>query len=151
MKKLLLLLLLPVLSYAQSYEDLITITDLQIFKKVLSENYYEKVSNKDSVVIYAYEKEVDSLGNDVARRWAHYDKTDGLWIIRIHDRNVLFPDIYRDIYNDAQENCEFKSVVELNDTIDVSYYKCNDVVLGFNLDDSSGVIRNLTVPKTNTD
>ena len=151
MKKLILLLLLPVLSYAQSYEELITITDLQIFKRVLSENYYEKVSSKDSIVIYAYKKEVDSLGNDLARRWAHYDKTDGWWMIRIHDRNVLLPDVYADIYYDVQKNCEFKSVVELNDTIDVSYYKCNDVVLGFNLDDSSGVIRNLPVPKTNTE
>lgn len=147
MKKLLFILLLPVFSFAQSYEDLITITDLQIFKKVLSENYYEKHSNIDSLVVYSYFKELDSLGNEKARRWAHYDTRDGFWQIQINDRNILF-DVYEDIYNDAQKYCEFKSVVELSDTVDVSWYRCNDIVLGFNLDDGSGVIRSLPVPKT---
>ena len=91
------------------------------------------------------------MGNDLARRWAAYDKTDGWWIVKIHDRNSFLPDVYADVYNDVQKNCEFQSVEEISDTIDVSYYKCNDVVLGFNLDDRSGVIRNRPVPKTNTE
>ena len=150
MKKLLLLLLLPVLSYAQSYEDLITITDLQIFKKVLSENYYEKVSSNDSNVTYAYKKEVDSLGNNVALRWAEYRTSENVWVIQIADRGGWF-DVYSNIFNDVQRNCEFQYVEEVSDTQDVSYYKCNDIVLGFGLDDGNGIIMNRPVPKTNTE
>jgi len=54
--------LLSVLSYAQSYEEIITITDLQHFKKVMLENDYKKFKSDSISITYSKGAEKDSLG-----------------------------------------------------------------------------------------
>ena len=145
------LLLLPLFCFSQSYEEIITITDLQHFKKVMLENDYKKFESDSISITYAKGAEKDSLGNDVAYRWSSYHLDDGFWRIKISD-GWLFDDPYNDLYNKVKDTCEFHKVFEVNDSVEAVSYKCNDAkfdgFLGFyKNDDGSGNIRYFPKPE----
>ena len=54
MKRLLLILLIPTLSYSQTYDDIISINSPENFKKVVIENDYQLDYEDESLIKYNY-------------------------------------------------------------------------------------------------
>ena len=62
MKKLILLLFIPLVSFSQTYEDIMSIKSLDTFKKVSIENNYEFDNvDEDDWVTYGYDIDRDSI------------------------------------------------------------------------------------------
>jgi len=129
MKKLILLLFIPLFSFSQTYEEVISISNLDFFRKVMIENDYKRhYENEDKGTVYSYGKgiEKDSLSSGfVAYRWGYYDTETNEWEIKIHDRSILW-DAYEKIYNEVKENCEFYEVLTRNDSVEAVTYFCKD-------------------------
>ena len=64
MKKLLFLFMLPALGFSQTFEEIITMTDVERFRKIMIENDYKRHSADSLEIGYAYGLEKDSLGNN---------------------------------------------------------------------------------------
>ena len=72
MKKLILLLLfIPLLSFSQSYKDLMSINSVDMFKKAVIENGYEFSSEKDGQISYGFNIMRDSIDGDKSIKWAY--------------------------------------------------------------------------------
>ena len=129
MKKLILLLFIPLFSFSQTYEEVISINNLDFFRKVMIENDYKRhYGSEDKGTIYRYGKglEKDSLSSEfVAYRWGYYNTKTNVWEIKIHDRTILW-DTYEKIYDKVKENCEFYDVLTRNDSVEVVTYFCKD-------------------------
>ena len=55
MKKFLLVLLFPLISFSQTYKDVMSISSVDMFKKVVIENGYEYDSTDNDWITYGYE------------------------------------------------------------------------------------------------
>ena len=76
-KLLLLLLFIPLMSFGQSYKDVMSIKSVDTFKKVAIENAYEFDNvNEDDWVTYAYNIARDSINGNKSSKWMYYSKTD---------------------------------------------------------------------------
>ena len=54
MKKFLLVLLFPLISFSQTYKDVMSISSVDMFKKVVIENGYEYDSTDNDWITYGY-------------------------------------------------------------------------------------------------
>ena len=78
MKKLLtLLLFIPLVSFSQTFEEIITINSEDTFKRVAIENNYEFYQEKDGVIFYGW-----GLDGDKAQMWATYTKDTKLVVFQ---------------------------------------------------------------------
>ena len=55
--------MLPALVFSQTFEEIITMTDVDRFRKVMIENDYKRHSADSLEIVYAKGLEKDSLGN----------------------------------------------------------------------------------------
>ncbi len=70
MKKLFLLLLfIPLVSFGQTYKELMSINSADIFKKVAIENGYEFDSTEDDWISYGYNIVRDSIEGNKSAKW----------------------------------------------------------------------------------
>ena len=85
MKKFLLLLLfIPLMSIGQSYKDVMSISSVDMFKKVVIENGYEYDSTDDNGIIwYGYNITKDSIEGNRSPKWASYQKSDGAFRFKL--------------------------------------------------------------------
>jgi len=83
MKKLILILLFPLISFSQvTYKDLMSISSVDIFKKVVIENGYEFNDNDDGWVTYGYDIMKDSINGNKSSKWTSYNIKDNRWSFR---------------------------------------------------------------------
>ena len=77
MKRLLILLFIPTLSYSQiTYKDIMSIHTENTFKKVVIENGYELMSKDDTIINYGLD--VSNLfGNEMGNGFSSYNKISG--------------------------------------------------------------------------
>ena len=142
MKKLILLLLIPILSNSQNFNELMSIDSLDDFKKVMIENKYEldKVDD-DGSVIYGFGLVRDSIKGNGSEKWGSYNK-GGSWSLQFNERNTIIYKLgdYDDIVESIKENCSY---VDIENEVYVSY-KCDesefDGKIGFMISDGNGYI-----------
>ena len=143
MKKLLLILFIPIISFSQTFEELSIIDSLDDFKKVMIENKYEFDSvDDDERVIYGFNLTKDSINGNKSEKWGSYSK-DGSWSLLFFDRKTIIYQRgdYDDIVEGIKDSCSY---VDIEDELYVSY-RCEDSKLdgkiGFMISDSNGYIR----------
>ena len=157
MKKLLLLLLfIPLVSFGQSYKDVMSINSLDTFKKVAIENNYELDNiDYDDWVYYGHNITRDSINGNKSRKWMYYSKTDdkfGLQFSRIgqdlfgnKDYNIDTSDNEYDlIVADIKEKCKYYKIIN-HKGVDFVSYSCSESSykgkIGFAISEGNGIIR----------
>ena len=152
MKKLVLLLLIPILSYTQNYNELIMIDSLDDFKKVMIENKYEFIEiDEDGSWLYGYNM-MDVEREKWGEKYGNYNE-DGSWKIQFNKNNNLFAKLgdYDDIVEEIKK-CDYVGIMNLkyvgNENLkkvsDYVTYNCNkdiDGKIGFMIDNGNGYIR----------
>ena len=146
MKKLLILLLIvPVLGFGQTLKDLMSISSINMFKKVAIENdfiFIEEESDADATV-YA----IGYDGDDEAQRWLVYNKIDDSFSLTYAYPYSKYE--YNLIVNNIKNTCKYYDVVtrEYSDGVIEDYvcYSCSNSELRgkicFALFEGRGVIR----------
>tara|TARA_B100001173_G_C15746598_1_gene445061 strand:- start:190 stop:678 length:489 start_codon:yes stop_codon:yes gene_type:complete len=157
MKKLILLLLfIPLVSFGQTYEDLMSINSVDMFKKVAIENTYEfqdfnQNRTDKNWIDYVYVLEKDS---DNYIKWAMYHKKENRFIFKFSRTDIVSsffgsePDNSENPYDlitkSIKEKCAYIKIVTLNE-IDFVTYSCVDSSfngnVGFTVHNSEGWIR----------
>ena len=89
MKKLILLLFIPLLSFSQSYKDLMSINSVDMFKKAVIENGYEFSSEEDGEITYGFNIMRDSIDGDKSIKWAYYSTNNDRWGFTFSRSNML--------------------------------------------------------------
>jgi len=77
--KWLILLFIPLISFSQSYKDLMSISSVDMFKKVVIENGYEFNDNDDDWVTYGFNIQKDSINGDKSSKWGLYKTQNDMW------------------------------------------------------------------------
>ena len=149
MKKLILLLLfIPIVSFGQTYKDLMSINDLDSFKKVMIENKYEYDSTDDEgYVIYGYKIARDSIEGNKSSRWGWFDTEDKGWSFQFGatTNNILLDyGNYDNITETIKDECGYSRIRNHND-VDFVTYNCQeskfDGTIGFVIEDDTAYIR----------
>ena len=120
--------MLPALGFSQTFEEIITMTDVERFRKVMIENDYKRHSTDSIRIVYADGLEKDSLGNYIAYRWGSYLFKTKSWRLKSYSGFFGNSD-YDEILSKVKENCEFSQIIEFNDSIEAVAYKCQDTKL----------------------
>lgn len=156
MKRLLLLLFIPILSYSQiSYKDVMSIKSVDMFKKVVIENGYEfERVDKDGWIVYGFNIERDSINGNKSTKWGGYNKNDGRFFFQFMRRTLLGNFLGTDddtsenpydlIVKDIKKNCKYYKIINYQGT-DYVTYSCSESSykgkIGFVVEEGSGVIR----------
>ena len=159
MKRLLLLFLIPTLSYSQiTFEDIMSINSEKTFKRVMIENDFElDVEPSVDKIWYGIDIEKDSVNGNQSVLWGSYYKRNGEFRFKfsIVNKDWLGSEIdvskhpYNLIENKIKKNCEFYDIIEeFGD--DYSCYSCPQSKykgkIGFTTTDGGGIIRHI-IPK----
>ena len=146
MKRLLLLLLIPTLSYSQTYDDIMNMSSLKNFKITMIENGYEKLSehSTDSIIVYGLNY-VSILEMEKVDKMGVYHKYEDSFVLTDTEKTD-----YKTITEKIKKNCEFYDVVEHNET-DYLCYSCPQSKykgkIGFTVMNGSGTIIHFPRPK----
>ena len=154
MKKLLILLLLPLFSFSQTYDDIVSINSLDTWKKVVIENGYEFANvdfDSEDWVTYGYGVTRDS--NDAftsAKIMSSYNIKDGRFSFQIPmkyeswfgiEEETEMSKRYYSISEEIKANCEYSEIINYKDD-DFVVYNCSNRKYGFAIGVSTwGIIR----------
>ena len=165
MKKLVFILLfIPLISFGQSYKDLMSISSVDMFKKVAIENRYEFDSlDDDGWVSYGFNITRDSIEGNKASNWAGYGTKTGNWVFKysktgtnpvasllgaLLESNIPTEEItetpYDLITETIKEKCKYYKILNHNGT-DYVTYSCSESSykgkIGFVIEEGTGFIR----------
>jgi hypothetical protein len=156
MKKLFLLLFIPILSYSQiSYKDVMSINSEDTFKKVVIENGYEfNDIDEEGWITYGFNIERDSIEGNKSSKWGVYNKKDGKFTFQFNRRTLLenllaseddtSKNRYDLIVKDIKEKCKYYKIINYYG-IDYVTYSCSESSykgkIGFVVSEGSGIIR----------
>ena len=161
MKRLIILLLLPIMSYSQiSYKDIMSISDSKQFKKVMIENYYEKNDEDDGWLTYGYNIQKDSVDGNRSSKWGSYNINDNRFSFQFGrssllnsilslDSDVEVKNNYDVIVEDIKKKCVYYDIIsyEGSDGVTNDYvcYSCSESKykgkIGFMISEGNGYIR----------
>ena len=120
MKKLLILLLLPLFSFSQTYKDVMSIKDVDTFKKVAIENNYEFDQIDDEGWIdYGFNIQKDSIEGSKSTKWMYYNPKDDRFLL-MFSRDYLLANFFG-TEADTSENPY--DIIVKNIKSKCSYYK----------------------------
>ena len=134
MKKLILLLFIPLVSFGQTFDDLMGIDSKEKFIRTIVEIGYERVSNEGSVITYAYSPSYSEDEETTSTLWAyHYQQDDegGVVFLQIQVRNFFGLETdnnkYDKIFDVAKEKCEYAELMEnpFNEGDEMVTYACD--------------------------
>lgn len=156
MKRLLLLLFIPIISYSQvSYKDVMSIKSVDMFKKVVIENGYEYDSmDDDGWLTYGFNIVKDSIEGSKSSKWSSYNTKDDRFTLSFGRRTVLgnffgteddtSQNPYDLIVKDIKEKCKYYKIINYKGT-DYVTYSCSESSykgkIGFVVSEGSGIIR----------
>ena len=162
MKRLLLLLFIPILSYSQiSYKDVMSIKSVDMFKKVVIENGYEYDSmDDDDWLTYGFNIVKDSIEGSKSSKWSSYNTKDDRFTLSFGRRTVLgnffgteddtSSNPYDLIVKDIKEKCKYYKIINYKGT-DYVTYSCSESSykgkIGFVVSEGSGIIRHFPTTK----
>ena len=160
MKRLILLLFIPILSYSQiSYKDVMSIKSVDMFKKVVIENGYEYESlDEEGWLTYGFNIVKDSIEGSKSSKWMLYNTKDDRFTLSFGRRTVLgnffgteddtSKNPYDLIVKDIKEKCKYYKIINYNG-IDYVSYGCSDSSykgkIGFVVSEGNGLIRHFPV------
>ena len=156
MKKLILLLFIPLISFSQiSFKDVMLISSLDQFKRVMIENNYESSeSDNAGMIVYGLNIAKDSIKGNSSSSWAFYDETDNKWGLTFNRTNLLSTFLGTDadnsenpydlIVKDIKEKCKYYKIINYNGT-DYVTYSCSESSykgkIGFMVEEGQGIVR----------
>ena len=140
MKKLILLLFIPFISFSQTYDDIMSIDSKEQFIRVMIENGFEMIQSDEEELVYALEPNSDL--ESVA--FANYIISDnGIGILfqyTIENNRSQYDKIYKDV----KSKCEYYEIADsvvLKSEAQMVRYWCDDVqALSFQKEDGKGYI-----------
>ena len=149
---LLAMFLVPLLSFSQSYKDLMSINSVDMFKKVAIENGYEFSQNDGDWVDYGLNIVKDSINGNKSPAWLYYNtKDDRFSLVFSRTSTNLFgvkenrnDGNFDLIVKDIKEKCKYHKIQNYKG-VDYVTYSCSEssykgkIGIGINGDD--GVIR----------
>ena len=162
MKRLLLLLIIPTLSYSQiTYDDILSINSLKTFKRVMIENNFE-FSFIDSTFVmenyffedYWYGLNINrSDGGDRSSLWSIYFKYDDEFQFRFSrsgitkdGETIVMDTPYDDIIRKIKNRCKYVDIFNRSD-LDYVCYECPQSTfkgyIGFTVNDGVGYVRHI--------
>ena len=147
MKKLLLLLFIPLFSYSQTYKDIMSISSAEMFKKVAIENNYEiDNSNEGELITYGFNIQRDSIEGNKSTKWLSYDPKDDSFFFQFSRSSFLGVNDKSDydlILNEVKEKCSYHKIVNFGG-IDYVTYSCPESSykgkIGFVIEEDNGII-----------
>lgn len=147
MKKLLILLLLPLFSFSQTYKDVMSIKDADTFKKVAIENNYEFTDEaEEGWVTYGYNIVKDSINGNKSSKWANYRPKDDKFVLTFSKSSFFGTSDetqYDKIYESVKDKCSYYKIIN-NEGTDFVTYSCPESSykgkIGFVLEDDTGII-----------
>ena len=158
MKKLLLLLIIPTISYSQiTFNDVMSINSLNTFKRVVIENGFEFDNDLEDIIWYGIDIKKDSVDGNTSSLWGGYYKGNGEFKFQfvVKDLSWLGDDYdtskhpYNLITEKIKKNCKFYDIIKHNG-YDYSCYSCSESTykgkIGFTKYDGRSVIRHI-IPK----
>ena len=153
MKKFLFVLLFSSLvSFGQSYKDVMSIKSIDTFKKVAIENGYEFSELSDDWVSYGFNIDRDSIKGDLSTRWMWYNVKDYRFTLRLSRtstglfgaKSIVDDSVYDLIVAVIKEKCNYYKIINYKDEDYVSY-SCSDSSykgkIGFMIKEGEGWIR----------
>ena len=160
MRKLLILLLIPLFGFSQiSYKDVMSIKSVDGFKKVVIENGYEYESlDEEGWLTYGFNIVRDSIEGSKSSKWMLYNTKDDRFTLSFVRRTVLgnffgteddtSKNPYDLIVKDIKEKCKYYKIINYNG-IDYVSYGCSESSykgkIGFVVSEGSGIIRHFPV------
>ena len=147
MKKLLILLLLPLFSFSQTYKDVMSIKDADTFKKVAIENNYEFTDEaEEGWVTYGYNIVKDSINGNKSSKWANYRPKDDKFVLTFSKSSFFGTSDetqYDKIYDAVKDKCSYYKIIN-NEGTDFVTYSCPESSykgkIGFVVMDDTGII-----------
>ena len=164
MKKLILLLLfIPLVSFGQSYKDLMSINSVDMYKKVVIENGYEYDSTNDDWITYGFNIARDSVEGNRSSKWTSYNTKNDKWNFRLSRTDLATSlmgallDVQSELDNsknpydlittDIKEKCKYYKIQNYNG-IDYVTYSCSESSykgkIGFAISEGKGIIMHFT-------
>ena len=114
-----LILLIPLFSFSQSFDDIMSIDSKEQFIRIMVENGYERVSSSsDNQTIYAFDPSYDDEGEPSSTVFASHLKvaeTSGAVLILVQLKNLIGEmrdSQYDRIFDIAKTRCEYESLIE---------------------------------------
>ena len=132
MKKLLVLLLIPLFSFSQTYEDIMGIDSKEKFVRTMVENGYERIEDGDKQLIYAFNPTYNDEGEASSTAFVNHLEFDvgGTVFLTFQVRN-FFGEIgddnqYDKIFAIAKARCEYHSLTSniYDENDEMVQYKC---------------------------
>ena len=127
MKKLLLLLLIPLFSFSQTYKDVMSIKDVDTFKKVVIENNYEVNDEAgEGLINYGYNIVKDSINGNKSMKWAFYNPEDDMFVLTFSKESFFGTSDeteYDKIYDVVKDKCSYYKIIN-NEGTDFVTYSC---------------------------
>ena len=158
MKKLFLLLFIPLVSLSQSFDDIMSITFKEDFVQIMVENGYERTSKTENTLKYALDPIYSDDGVRSPLHVSCWQNDEGIAVLlQISLENLIgFEDddnVYDKIFDVVKSKCEFNSLTknpftENEDSDEMVEYKCEliennmiwDRFIGFDKKDGTGYI-----------
>ena len=160
MRKLLLLLLIPIISYSQiSYKDVMSINSQKMFKKVMIENGYEFGQSDEVDIVYGFDIVRDSIDGMKSTKWGRYRVKDDGFTLSFSRNTQLntFLNLKEDrseneydlIIKEIKKNCKYFDILthttEDEEELDYVCYSCSESKykgkIGFMISEGWGYIR----------
>lgn len=161
MRKLLILLLIPLFGFSQiSYKDVMSINSVDGFKKVVIENGYEFDDiDEEGWISYGFNIVRDSIEGSKSSKWMLYNTKDDRFTLSFGRRTILgnffgteddtSKNPYDLIVKDIKEKCKYYKIINYNG-IDYVSYGCSDSSykgkIGFVVSEGNGLIRHFPNP-----
>ena len=146
MKKLILLLFIPFVSFSQTYKDVMSIKSEDMFKKVAIENSYEFDNiDEDDWITYGFNITRDSIKGNKSLKWMYYNSKDDRFVL-VFSRDSFdnFKNPYDLIVNNIKQKCKYYKIIN-NNGKDFVTYSCSESSykgkIGFMISEGRGVIR----------
>ena len=159
---LLVMFLVPLLSFSQTYKDVMSISSVDMFKKVVIENGYEYDSTDNDWITYGYEIMRDSIEGNKSSKWTSYNTKNDNWSFRLSRTDALgslagvflgvqsetdnSKNPYDLITDNIKEKCKYYKIQNYNG-IDYVTYSCSESSykgkIGFAISEGKGIIRHL--------
>ena len=145
MKKLIILLLIPLFSFSQSYDDIMSIDSKEQFVRVMIENGFEMIKSNDTELVYALDPNSDGTSSSFAN-----------YLIGDNGDSVMFQytttdffgnnnkgNQYDKVYKVAKSKCEYNEIIDSiveGSKAQMVKYKCGSKRIAFQKEDGKGYI-----------
>lgn len=152
MKKLLLILFIPFVSFSQTYEELMSINSIDMFKKVSIENGYQSYNEDDERAFYGFNIVKDSIEDKMSKALVYLKKQDIFMLSVYKEISFLGVKTTRDrteydlIVDEIKNKCTYSKIMEGPSGDDFVTYSCSDSSfkgkIGFAIIEGFGFILN---------